>query len=60
MNELKSNIFELEKGVHQGLCLELILFLLYRHSLAENIPSATHKHLYADDLGLVFLASPWW
>lgn len=60
MNELMSDSFAVEKGVPQGSCLGPILFLLYHHNLAENIPSATHKHLYADDLGLVLIASPWW
>lgn len=58
LNELKSQIFDLEKGVPQGSCLGPIFFLLYHHSLVENIPSATHTHLYADDLGLIFIASP--
>jgi len=60
MNELVSDIFAFEKGVPQGSCLGPILFLLYHHSLAEQIPSATHKHLFADDLALVLTASPWW
>ena len=59
MNELKSNIFDLEKGVPQGLYLRPIFFLLHYHSPTENIPSATRKHLYTDDFGLVFIASPW-
>ena len=50
----------LKKGVPQGSCLGPILFLLYHHSLADKIPSATRKHLFADDLGLVLIASPWW
>ena len=28
--------------------------------MAQRIPSATHSHLFADDLALIIHASPWW
>ena len=58
MSDIKSPIIALEKYVPQGSCLGPILFLLYHHSLAESMLSATYKHLYADDLAFVFIASP--
>ena len=56
LNSLTSNVFNIEKGVPQGSCLGPILFLLYHCPL----PSASHVHLYADDLALIITASPWW
>ena len=60
LNHLRSNIFYIESGVPQGSCLGPILFLLYHCQLLHQIPSATHKHLFADELGLIIAASPWW
>jgi hypothetical protein len=60
LNQVTSNIFDIEKGVPQGSCLGPILFLLFHCELAQCIPSATHSHIYADDLALIIHASPWW
>ena len=60
MNQITSSIFEIEKGVPQGSCLGPILFLLFHCELFQRIPSATHAHLFADDLALIVNASPWW
>ena len=60
LNQVTSTIFDIEKGVPQGSCLGPILFLLFHCELAQCIPSATHSHIYADDLALIIHASPWW
>ena len=60
LNQVTSNIFDIEKGVPQGSCLGPILFLLFHCELAHRIPSATHSHIYADDLAMIIHASPWW
>jgi hypothetical protein len=60
LNELTSNIFNIEKGVPQGSCLGPILFLLFHCTLPRDITTATHIHMYADDLALIITASPWW
>ncbi|CAF2924307.1 unnamed protein product [Rotaria sp. Silwood2] len=60
LNNLTSNIFNIEKGVPQGSCLGPILFLLFHCTLVQEVPSASHQHLYADDLALIITASPWW
>ena len=44
----------------QGSCLGPILFLLFHCEIAQRIPSATHSHLFADNLALIIHASPWW
>ena len=54
------DVFNIEKGVPQGSCLGPILFILFHYEMADKIPSTTHKHLFADDLGLIIVASPWW
>ena len=60
MNKVTSAIFDIEKGVPQGSCLGLILFLRFHWERAQRIPAATHAHLFADDLALIVNASPWW
>ena len=60
LNQVTSNIFDIEKGVPQGSCLGPILFLLFHCELAQCIPSASHSHIYADDLALIIHTSPWW
>ena len=55
-----SDVFNIEKGVPQGSCLGPILFILFHCEMAEKSPSAIHKHLFADDLGLIIVASRWW
>ena len=37
-----------------------ILLLLFHYVLAQRILSATHSHLFIDDLPLIIHASPWW
>ena len=60
MQHITSVLFDIEKGVPQGSCLGLILFLLFHCEIAQRIPSATHCHLFADDHALIIHASPWW
>ena len=60
INGISSKVFTVDKGVPQGSCLGPILFLLFHCSLPQALPSASHLHLYADDLALIITASPWW
>ena len=60
LNQMKSIIFDIEKGVPQGSCLGPILFLLFHCEMPQKIPSSTYSHLFADDLALILHASPWW
>jgi hypothetical protein len=60
LNGRISDILNIEKGVPQGSCLGPILFLLFHCTLAQELTSATHTHLYADDLAIIITASPWW
>ena len=48
--------------LHQNLKthVETILFILFHCEIAQRIPSATHSHLFADDLAMIIHASPWW
>ena len=58
LNQVTSEVFAIEEGVPQGSSLGPILFLLLHCELAQCIPSATHSHIYADDLALIIHASP--
>ena len=60
MHQLISPLISVGKGVPQGSCLGPILFLLFHSELPQAIPSASHCHLFADDLAVVVHASPWW
>lgn len=58
MNDLISPLIPVQKGVPQGSCLGPVLFLLFHSELPQSIPSASHCHLFADDLAVVVHASP--
>jgi hypothetical protein len=60
LNDSISKVFNLEKGVPQGSCIGPIPFILYHCTLLQDITYATHKHLFAGDLAVIFTASPWW
>jgi len=60
LNNLSSKIFNIGKGVPQGFCLGLILFLLFNCTLAQELRSATQPHLVLDDLAIIINASLWW
>ena len=59
-HQMNCPVFNRQKGVAQGSCLGPLLFLLYHCRLPRALPSASHVHLYADDLALIITASPWW
>ena len=50
--------FPLLKGVPQGSCVGPVLFILYHHDMLDSISPVHWKHLFADDLSVVFAPSP--
>jgi hypothetical protein len=45
------------KGVPQGSCVGPVLFILYHHDMLDAISSVHWKHLFADDLSILFAPS---
>ncbi|CAF3407275.1 unnamed protein product [Rotaria sp. Silwood1] len=53
-----STLFNLSKGVPQGSCIGPVLFIIYHHDILEALSTIHWKHLFADDLAILFLPSP--
>lgn len=56
----KSKPFDLHRGVPQGSCVGPVLFTVFHHDLLNTVSNLHHKHLYADDLAIVFASSATW
>ena len=56
----RSKYFSLYKGVQQGSCVGPVLLLVYHYDLLTAISNLHNKHLYADDLAIVFTPSTIW
>jgi hypothetical protein len=52
-----SNMFSLSKGVPQGSCIGPVLFIVYHHDILEALSTIHWKHLFADDLAILFSPS---
>ncbi|CAF1241864.1 unnamed protein product [Adineta ricciae] len=50
----KSIVFDLAKGVPQGSVVGPVLFIVYHHDLLESLDTIHWKHLFADDLAILF------
>ena len=50
----KSTVFNLAKGVPQGSVIGPVLFIVYHHDLLESLSTIHWKHLFADDLAIIF------
>ncbi|CAF2851717.1 unnamed protein product [Rotaria sp. Silwood2] len=53
-----SALFNLSKGVPQGSCIGPVLFIIYHHDILQELSSIHWKHLFADDLAILFSLSP--
>ena len=53
-----STTFDLCKGVPQGSCIGPLLFIMYDHDILESLSTIHWKHLFADDLAILFAPSP--
>ena len=53
----RSKYFSLYKGVPQDSCVGPVLFLVYHYDLLTAISNLHNKHLYANDLAIVFTLS---
>ncbi|CAF3356947.1 unnamed protein product [Rotaria sp. Silwood2] len=56
----RSNCFSLHKGVPQGSCVGPVLFTVFHYDILTAMSNLHFKHLYADDLAIVFLPSATW
>jgi hypothetical protein len=52
-----SSMFNLLKGVPQGSCIGPVLFVIYHHDILEALSTIHWKHLFADDLAIIFSPS---
>jgi hypothetical protein len=52
-----SSMFNLSKGVPQGSCIGPVLFIIYHHDILEALSTIHWKHLFADDLSILFAPS---
>jgi hypothetical protein len=50
----QSMVFNLAKGVPQGSVVGPVLFIVYHHDLIESLATFQWKHLFADDLSIIF------
>jgi hypothetical protein len=50
----QSIVFNLAKGVPQGSVIGPVLFIVYHHDLLESLATIQWKHLFADDLAILF------
>ena len=58
IKESRSAQFSLLRGVPHGSCVGPVLFILYHYDMLDSITSVHWKHLFADDLSVVFAPSP--
>ena len=55
-----SSKFSLHKGVLQGSCVGPIIFIVFHYDILNSISMLHHKHLFADDLGVLITPSAHW
>ena len=53
-----STMFNLAKGVLEGSCIGPVLFIVYHYNILESFSTIQWKHLFADDLAILFSPSP--
>ncbi|CAF2899348.1 unnamed protein product, partial [Rotaria sp. Silwood2] len=53
----ESSMFNLSKGVPQGSCIGPVLFIIYHYDILEALSTIHWKHLFADDLAILFSPS---
>jgi hypothetical protein len=51
------SMFNLLKSVPQGSCIGPVLFVVYHHDILEALSTIHWKHLFADDLAIIFSPS---
>jgi hypothetical protein len=57
IKSVKSPEFNLAKGVPQGSVVGPVLFIVYHYDLLESLSTTHWKHLFADDLSILFSPS---
>ena len=50
-------MFNLSKGVPQESCIGPVLFITYHHDILDTLSTMHWKHLFADDLSILFAPS---
>ena len=53
----RSSTFSLHKGVPQGSCIGPVLFILFHHDILDPLTILHWRHLFADDLSILFAPS---
>ena len=57
IKNMSSIVFNLSKGVPQGSCIGPVLFTIYHHDILDALSTIHWKHLFADDLAILFTPS---